>query len=94
MLSAITLGIVLLVPLGAVSRGIFQTAWVLATPALIFVMWVSGIIAGMFFIAPEWERIVVLRLGKFESVGGPGFFIVLPFIYSLASVVDTRIETH
>lgn len=52
------------------------------------------IISSMFYILPEWTRIVILKLGKFDSVKGPGFFIIPPFIYSVASTVDTRIETN
>jgi regulator of protease activity HflC (stomatin/prohibitin superfamily) len=48
----------------------------------------------MFFILPEWEAMVVLRLGKFDGVRGAGFFVIPPFIYSVASIVDMRIETH
>ncbi len=55
---------------------------------------ISWIIASMFYILPEWTRIVILKLGKFDSVKGPGFFIIPPFIYSVASIVDTRIETN
>jgi len=61
---------------------------------LILNFFISWIIASMFYILPEWTRIVILRLGKFDSVKGPGFFIIPPFIYSVASVVDTRIETN
>jgi len=61
---------------------------------LILNFFVSWIIASMFYILPEWTRIVILKLGKFDSVKGPGFFIIPPFIYSVASVVDTRIETN
>lgn len=81
-------------PLAMLSASIFKTAWVLAVPTLIFNMWLASIISGIFFILPEWERIVILRLGKFESVRGPGFFVIPPFIYSVAAVVDTRIEVH
>lgn len=64
------------------------------TIGLILNFFISWIIASMFYILPEWTRIVILRLGKFDSVKGPGFFIIPPFIYSVASVVDTRIETN
>lgn len=83
-----------LTPLAVLSISLFKTGWVFAAPTLIFNVWVAGTVAGMFFILPEWERVVLLRLGKFESVRGPGFFIIPPFIYSVASVVDTRIEVH
>lgn len=81
-------------PLSMLSNGLFQTPWVFVVPTVLFNMWFAGVISGMFFILPEWERIVLLRLGKFESVRGPGFFIIPPFIYSVAAIVDTRIETH
>lgn len=62
--------------------------------ALVVNFFLSWIVASMFYILPEWTRIVVLKLGKFDSVKGPGFFIIPPFIYSVASLVDTRIETN
>jgi regulator of protease activity HflC (stomatin/prohibitin superfamily) len=61
---------------------------------LIFGIFLASLIASCFFVLPEWTRIVVLRLGKFDSVKGPGFFIIPPFIYNVASTVDTRIETN
>jgi regulator of protease activity HflC (stomatin/prohibitin superfamily) len=40
----------------------------------------------------EWERAVVLRLGKFHAVRGPGFFFKIPFIDKIASLIDIRIR--
>ncbi|MFA6981976.1 MAG: SPFH domain-containing protein [Patescibacteria group bacterium] len=80
--------------LGGLSTTIFYNFWVLATPSLILNFWIAGIVSKMFFILPEWESMVLLRLGRFEAVKGAGFFIVPPFIYSVASIVDTRIETN
>jgi len=57
-------------------------------------LWISGILAGMFYILPEWERLVLLRLGKYVGTKGPGFFVIPPFIYSAAAIVDTRIVTQ
>ena len=45
----------------------------------------------MLYVLPEWDRLVLLKLGKFDSIKGPGYFIVPPFIYSAAAIVDTRI---
>jgi regulator of protease activity HflC (stomatin/prohibitin superfamily) len=61
---------------------------------LILEFFLCYIISSMFYILPEWTRIVILKLGKFDSVKGPGFFVIPPFIYSVASTVDTRIETN
>jgi regulator of protease activity HflC (stomatin/prohibitin superfamily) len=43
-------------------------------------------------IAKEWERAIILRLGKFKKVRGPGVFIVLPFIDKVSKIVDLRIR--
>lgn len=90
----IILSIVLLLPLSMFSETIFGNPMIFALPVLLFNLWVSGVMSSMFYILPEWEKMVILRLGKFESVRGAGFFIIPPFIYSVASIVDTRIETH
>jgi regulator of protease activity HflC (stomatin/prohibitin superfamily) len=61
---------------------------------LIFDLWASSIVSGMFYVLPEWEKLVLLRLGKFVGVKGPGFFVIPPLIYSVANIVDTRITTQ
>lgn len=40
----------------------------------------------------EWERAIVLRLGKFHRVRGPGLFLLLPFADRIARTVDLRIR--
>jgi regulator of protease activity HflC (stomatin/prohibitin superfamily) len=40
----------------------------------------------------EWERAIVLRLGKFHRVKGPGLFFLFPIIDRIAQVVDIRIR--
>lgn len=39
---------------------------------------------------PQWERVVILRLGRFHRVAGPGVFFVIPFFDSTALHVDQR----
>ena len=57
-------------------------------------LWLANIIAGMFYILPQWERLVLLRLGKSVGTKGPGLFIIPPFIYSVARILDVRIQTY
>lgn len=40
--------------------------------------------------AAEWERAVVLRLGRFAGVRGPGLYFLIPAIETVYAVVDTR----
>ena len=84
----------LLLVADTLSKSLTGTGAVLFVPALIFVMWVSVILSKMFYILPEWEKIVLLKLGKYEGIKGAGFFVIPPFIYSVAAIIDTRIETH
>jgi regulator of protease activity HflC (stomatin/prohibitin superfamily) len=42
-------------------------------------------------VANEWEKAVVLRLGKFRGLKGPGHFWVIPVLDSVAYWVDQRI---
>ncbi|MBU6448932.1 MAG: slipin family protein [Rhodospirillales bacterium] len=40
--------------------------------------------------AAEWERAVVLRLGRFAGVRGPGLYFLIPAIEIVYATVDTR----
>jgi regulator of protease activity HflC (stomatin/prohibitin superfamily) len=44
-------------------------------------------------IASQWERAVVLRLGRFSEVRGPGMFFIIPIIDSVAYWIDLRTIT-
>lgn len=43
-------------------------------------------------IAQQWERVVVLRLGAFNRVSGPGLFWTIPLVESNVLRVDTRVR--
>jgi regulator of protease activity HflC (stomatin/prohibitin superfamily) len=44
-------------------------------------------------ICSEWERKVVLRLGRFGGVRGPGIFFLLPYVEQTPFTIDTRVVT-
>jgi regulator of protease activity HflC (stomatin/prohibitin superfamily) len=44
-------------------------------------------------IANEWSRAVVLRLGRFHKVKGPGLYFLLPLVDVVTMVIDLRIQT-
>jgi regulator of protease activity HflC (stomatin/prohibitin superfamily) len=44
-------------------------------------------------IADQWERAVVLRLGRLRGIRGPGYFLVIPFIDQIPVRIDQRIHT-
>ncbi len=43
--------------------------------------------------ANAWEKFVVLRAGKLQSVKGPGLFMIIPILDAIAVVIDERIQT-
>lgn len=42
-------------------------------------------------VASQWERAIVLRLGSFNRVAGPGLFFTIPFVEHVALRADLRI---
>lgn len=40
----------------------------------------------------HWDKVVVLRMGKFKRVHGPGLLFLLPLVDRIAEFVDTRIR--
>jgi regulator of protease activity HflC (stomatin/prohibitin superfamily) len=52
---------------------------------------VAIIVSSSIKIADQWEKAVVLRLGRFESLRGPGLFFIIPVIDTVAYWIDTRV---
>ena len=44
-------------------------------------------------VANQWERVVILRLGKFRDLKGPGLFFIIPIIDVTPYWIDTRVIT-
>jgi regulator of protease activity HflC (stomatin/prohibitin superfamily) len=44
-------------------------------------------------IAKQWERAVVLRLGRYVGLRGPGLFWIMPFVDSVTRWIDQRVIT-
>jgi regulator of protease activity HflC (stomatin/prohibitin superfamily) len=59
---------------------------------------VAGVIVGAVAmqspkVAQQWERAIVLRLGRFREMRGPGLFFVLPFVDAITAWIDQRTIT-
>jgi len=58
---------------------------------------VPGAVARCLYVIPDFRRVVVLRMGSFEGVKGPGKFWVIPyppFYQSVAAELDIRVRTR
>jgi regulator of protease activity HflC (stomatin/prohibitin superfamily) len=54
------------------------------------IIFIGFILALTLRTAAEWERAVVLRLGRFAGVRGPGLYFLIPAFEIVYAVVDTR----
>ena len=59
---------------------------------------IAGILVGLVAmqsprIAQQWERAIVLRLGRYHAMQGPGLFWIVPFVDTISSWIDQRTIT-
>ncbi len=65
-----------------------ETTWIVAVFFLIALLVSSAI-----KIADQWEKAVVLRLGRFNSLRGPGLFFIIPIVDTVPYWIDVRVIT-
>jgi len=59
--------------------------------------WVLGwTLVGVYFlfalkVASQWEKVIVLRLGKFKGLKGPGLFWIIPIVDTTPTWIDHRV---
>ncbi|MCS6919867.1 MAG: SPFH domain-containing protein, partial [Fimbriimonadales bacterium] len=63
-----------------------------STTTIAIILFIIVVLRASLRVLPEWERAVVLRLGRFQAVKGPGIIFLIPII-DTARIVDTRIVT-
>ncbi|MGH7715702.1 MAG: slipin family protein, partial [Vulcanimicrobiaceae bacterium] len=54
---------------------------------------IAFIVAYAIRVAAQWDRAVVLRLGRFRALKGPGLFFIVPIIDTIPYWIDTRVIT-
>ncbi len=60
---------------------------------LIGVVIIIALLAMSIRIVKEWERIVVLYLGKFTGIRGPGLILIIPLLNTVPYIIDLRVIT-
>jgi regulator of protease activity HflC (stomatin/prohibitin superfamily) len=63
------------------------TVWAIGIGAIIL----ASIFSSAIRVANQWERAVVLRLGRFRALRGPGMFAIIPIIDTLPYWIDIRV---
>jgi regulator of protease activity HflC (stomatin/prohibitin superfamily) len=68
--------------------------FILRSPVPVIVGILAGIVAMQSpKIARQWDRAIVLRLGKYQAMEGPGLFWIVPFIDTISAWIDQRTIT-
>src|SRR5579863_1381702 len=58
---------------------------------------IAGAVVGVYLmfaikVVRQWEKVAVLRLGKYVGLRGPGIFHIVPIIETLSAYVDQRVR--
>lgn len=57
----------------------------------------AGLLVGLYFlfavkVIQQWERVALMRLGKYVGLRGPGTFFIIPVVETVTPTVDQRIR--
>jgi regulator of protease activity HflC (stomatin/prohibitin superfamily) len=56
-------------------------------------IFLACIVSSSIQVADQWDKAVVLRVGRFQALKGPGLFFIVPIIDSIVYWIDTRVIT-
>jgi len=84
---ALTVTVILL----AASAGLYYLK-VIGVPVLVILVIITLLIGSSIKIADQWEKAVVLRMGRFSGLKGPGLFFIIPIIDQISSYIDQRVR--
>lgn len=89
MINVVSIGVFGVCAAAGVALAILTEVWLWMAIAIAL-----GVAAGSSpRIAQQWERAVVLRLGRFIGLRGPGLFWIVPFVDAVTRTIDQRVIT-
>jgi regulator of protease activity HflC (stomatin/prohibitin superfamily) len=77
--------------LAYLTHGLAANADVIWIGVVAFV--IALVVSSSIQVADQWDKVVILRLGHFHSLKGPGLFFILPIIDTIPYWIDTRVIT-
>jgi regulator of protease activity HflC (stomatin/prohibitin superfamily) len=75
----------------AISAGLYYLQ-IIGIPVLVILVVISLLIGSSIKIADQWEKAIVLRMGKYSGLKGPGLFFIIPIIDQVGTFVDQRVR--
>jgi regulator of protease activity HflC (stomatin/prohibitin superfamily) len=65
---------------------------IIPVPVFVGLLILSVLLASSIQIADQWEKAVVLRMGKYNGLKGPGLFVIIPIVDKVINYIDQRIR--
>jgi regulator of protease activity HflC (stomatin/prohibitin superfamily) len=65
---------------------------IISVPVFVGLLILSVLLVSSIQIADQWEKAVVLRMGKYNGLKGPGLFVIIPIIDRVINYIDQRIR--
>nr|WP_320146185.1 slipin family protein [uncultured Anaeromusa sp.] len=59
--------------------------------SIVGAFFIAFLVSSSVQIANQWEKVVILRLGKFRALEGPGLFFIIPILETVPYWIDTRV---
>jgi regulator of protease activity HflC (stomatin/prohibitin superfamily) len=81
----------ILLVLAAVETALYYFQ-IVSVPVYIGLLILSVLLVSSIQIADQWEKAVVLRMGKYNGLKGPGLFVIIPIIDRVINYIDQRIR--
>jgi regulator of protease activity HflC (stomatin/prohibitin superfamily) len=85
----ISIAIVLVLAAGLTALYYLQ---IISVPVYVGSLILSVLLGSSIQIADQWEKAVVLRMGKYNGLKGPGLFVIIPVIDRVINYIDQRIR--
>jgi regulator of protease activity HflC (stomatin/prohibitin superfamily) len=87
--------------ISGIGRSLFAICWLAGMIVTLITRHPAGVIAGaalgiyLLFaikVVKQWEKVAVLRLGRYVGLRGPGLFHIVPIVETLSPYVDQRVR--
>jgi regulator of protease activity HflC (stomatin/prohibitin superfamily) len=78
---------------GVIGLGFFSFAPLAGGIIWVLTFLIAWAVSGSVKVASQWEKAVILRVGRFAGLRGPGIFFIVPFIDTIPYWIDIRTIT-
>ena len=85
--------VALVILLGAIAIGAWAMSITKNPVPLIVMVLIGAVLMQSPKVAQQWERAIVLRLGRYTGMYGPGLFWIVPFVDNVTTWIDQRTIT-